>query len=34
MHEYYKKIYPNLVDQLEKEAVITKNQQSKLKKTK
>jgi hypothetical protein len=34
MHEYYKKIYPNLVDQLEKEAMITKNQQSKLKKSK
>lgn len=26
MHTYYKKIYPALVDQLEKEALITKNQ--------
>jgi len=34
MHIYYKKVYPALVEQLEKEAVITKNQLSKLKKTK
>lgn len=34
MHQYYKKVYPNLIDQLEKEALITKNQQAKLKKTK
>lgn len=34
MHQYYKKVYPNLIDQLEKEALITKNQQSKLRKTK
>jgi len=34
MHEYYKKIYPTLINQLEKEAVITKNQQSKLRKSK
>lgn len=34
MHQYYKKVYPNLIDQLEKEALITKNQQSRLKKTK
>ena len=34
MHEYYKKVYPNLIDQLEKEELITKNQLSKLKKTK
>lgn len=34
MNEYYKKVYPALVDQLEKEAVITKNQQSKLKRPK
>lgn len=34
MHEYYKKVYPNLVNQLEKEALITKNQQQRLKKTK
>jgi hypothetical protein len=26
MNAYYKKIYPTLVDQLEKEAVITKHQ--------
>jgi hypothetical protein len=34
MNIYYKKIYPNIIDQLEKEAIITKNQLSKLKKTK
>lgn len=34
MHEYYKKVYPALVDQLEKEAVITKSQQEKIKKKK
>ena len=33
MNIYYKKIYPNIIDQLEKEALITKNQLSKLKKT-
>lgn len=32
MNTYYKKIYPALVEQLEKEAVITKNQMSKIKK--
>jgi multimeric flavodoxin WrbA len=32
MNAYYKKVYPTLVEQLEKEAVITKNQQSKLRK--
>lgn len=26
MNAYYKKIYPNLIDQLEKEAIITKNE--------
>jgi hypothetical protein len=26
MDAYYKKIYPNLIDQLEKEATITKNE--------
>jgi hypothetical protein len=31
MHEYYKKIYPNLIDQLEKEVMITYNHQLKLK---
>lgn len=34
MNAYYKKIYPTLVAQLEKEALITKNQQNKLRKTK
>jgi hypothetical protein len=34
MHEYYKRIYPQLIDQLEREALITKNQMAKLKKTK
>jgi hypothetical protein len=34
MNTYYKKIYPALIEQLEKEAVITKNQQLKLKKQK
>ena len=32
MHIYYKKVYPALVEQLEKEALITKNQLSKLRK--
>lgn len=32
MHLYYKKVYPALVEQLEKEALITKNQLSKLRK--
>jgi len=32
MNAYYKKIYPTLVDQLEKEAVITKHQFEKPKK--
>lgn len=34
MNEYYKKVYPQLIDQLEKEAVITKSQQEKIKKKK
>jgi len=32
MDTYYKKIYPALVDQLEREAMITKNQMSKIRK--
>ena len=28
MDAYYKKIYPNLIDQLEKEALITQNEKS------
>lgn len=34
MHDYYKRVYPNLIDQLEKEALITKNQVSRIKKSK
>jgi hypothetical protein len=32
MDAYYKKIYPALVEQLEREALITKNQMSKIRK--
>jgi hypothetical protein len=32
MDSYYKKIYPSLIDQLEREALITKNQMSKIRK--
>ena len=34
VREYYNKIYPNLIEQLEKEAPITFEQQTKLKKLK
>lgn len=33
MDAYYRKIYPALVNQLDREALITKNQMSKFKKT-
>jgi hypothetical protein len=32
MDAYYKKIYPALIEQLEREALITKNQMSKIRK--
>lgn len=32
MNIYYKRVYPALIDQLEKEALITKNQTSKIRK--
>jgi hypothetical protein len=32
MDSYYKKIYPSLIEQLEREALITKNQMSKIRK--
>jgi len=32
MDAYYKKIYPSLIEQLEREALITKNQMSKIRK--